>query len=137
MSSVSVAPSNDVVVRRAVLSTYLVFASSGFAFANWASRIPQVKTHLGLSAGELGYLLLAIAAGSVVALPSAGKVISRIGSRRTVLVMAVLMMAGFVVVALGYLVGVQLVAGAALRPVRARPPPAAPRRGHVLGRRAR
>lgn len=110
MSSSTVAPSNDAVVRRAVLSTYLVFASSGFAFANWASRIPQVKTHLGLSAGELGYLLLAIAAGSVVALPSAGKLISRWGSRRTVLVMAVLMMAGFVVVAIGYLVGVATVA---------------------------
>ena len=110
MNSVSVAPSNDAVVRRAVLSTYLVFASSGFAFANWASRIPQVKTHLGLTAGGLGYLLLAIAAGSVVALPSAGKVISRIGSRRTVLAMAVRMMAGFVVVALGYLVGVPMVA---------------------------
>jgi fucose permease len=100
----------DPSVRRAVLSTYLVFATSGFAFANWASRIPQVKTHLGLTNGQMGTLLLAIAAGSVVALPSAGKVISRLGSRRTVFVMAVLMAVGFAIAAFGYLVGVPLMA---------------------------
>lgn len=110
-SQSSVAPSNtDPIVSRAVLSTYLVFATSGFAFANWASRIPQVKQHLDLSNGQMGTLLLAIAAGSVVALPSAGKVIALLGSRRTVLVMAMLMGVGFVVTALGYLVGVPMVA---------------------------
>ena len=110
MSSPSVAHTNDLAVRRAVLATYLVFASSGFAFANWASRIPQVKAQLGLTNGEMGSLLLAIAAGSVLALPSAGKVIARLGSRTTVLSMALLMTAGVVVVAIGYLVGVPAVA---------------------------
>lgn len=98
----NVAVSIDPTVRRAVRSTYLVFATSGFAFANWASRIPQVQEHLGLSNRGLGYLLLAIAAGSVVSLPTAGPLISRIGSRRTVLGMSVLLAVGFAVAALGY-----------------------------------
>ena len=110
-SSPSVAQRNtDPVVRRAVRSTYLVFAASGFAFANWASRIPQVKDHLGLTPSGLGLLLLAIAAGSVVALPAAGHIISRIGSRHTVLIMVFTMAVGIVVAGLGWFVGTPLVA---------------------------
>ena len=60
----------------------------GFAFASWASRIPQVKDRLDLDPSELGLVLLAIAAGSVISLPLSGPVIARFGSRRTVTAMA-------------------------------------------------
>ena len=36
-------------VRAAARATYAVFIGAGFAFASWASRIPQVKNHLGLT----------------------------------------------------------------------------------------
>ena len=70
-------------VRAAVAATYAAFTGSGLAFASWASRIPQVRDALRLDPSELGLVLLAVAAGSVVALPLSGAVVARVGSRRT------------------------------------------------------
>ena len=66
----------DASVRSAVLATYAVFIGAGFAFASWASRIPQVRDQLDLDPAQLGLLLLAIAAGSVIALPLAGVIVA-------------------------------------------------------------
>ncbi|MFI6070655.1 MFS transporter [Actinoplanes sp. NPDC051343] len=88
-------------VRAASTATYAAFIGSGFAFASWASRIPQVRDSLDLDPGKLGLVLLAIAAGSLLALPLSGPVVSRIGSSRTVLSMAVLLGVGLTVAALG------------------------------------
>jgi MFS family permease len=93
-------------VRSATRATYGAFTASGFAFSSWASRIPQVRNQLHLDPSELGLVLLSIAVGSVVALPSSGAVVRRLGPRRTVAAMAVLLAVGFVTVGLGYLVGV-------------------------------
>ena len=97
-------------VQAATRSTYLVFAVSGFGFASWASRIPQVKQHLDLDPSALGLLLLAIAAGSVVSLPLAGTIVARWGSRRTAMAMAMLSTVSLLTVAFGYLAGVAPVA---------------------------
>jgi MFS family permease len=51
---------------------YVVFAANGFAFAAWASRIPDAKAELALTSGQLGLLLLALSAGAVIGLPSSG-----------------------------------------------------------------
>jgi fucose permease len=97
---------SDLVVRRAVRATYITFVGSGFAFANWAARIPQVRDRLHLSPSELGLVLLAIAVGSVLALPLAGPIVTRFGPRRTVAVMAGALAIGLAGVAVGYLIGV-------------------------------
>lgn len=75
---------NQQAVRSAAIATFVVFAINGFVFASWAARIPAVTRILDLSAGEMGMLLLTIAAGSVVALPLAGSVVARIGTASTV-----------------------------------------------------
>jgi MFS family permease len=87
-------------------ATAAAFIGSGFAFASWAARIPQVRDRLDLAPAELGLVLLAIAAGSVVALPLAGPVVTRFGSRRTVAAMAVVFAAALALAALGQLAGV-------------------------------
>ena len=92
-------------VRSAVLATYVVFIASGVAFASWASRIPQVRDRFYLDPSELGLVLLAIAAGSVIALPLSGVVIGHFGSRWTVRTTALLVAVAMTVVSLGYLVG--------------------------------
>ena len=97
-------------MRAATRATYLVFAVSGFGFASWAARIPQVKARLGLDPSALGLLLLAIALGSVVALPLSGTLVARWGSRLTASVMATLSTAALLIVAFGYLAGVVPVA---------------------------
>jgi predicted MFS family arabinose efflux permease len=93
-------------VRTAARATSVAFIGAGFAFASWASRIPQVRTHLGLSASELGLVLLSIAAGSVIAMPLSGALVNRWTSRRTTAGMSVLLAVAMVGVALGYRVGV-------------------------------
>ena len=97
-------------VGAATRATYVAFTSTGFAFASWASRIPQVKERLGLDPSELGLLLLSIAAGAVLSLPSSGPVVGRFGSRRAVAATAVLAGVGLVTVAVGYRIGVLPVA---------------------------
>jgi len=92
-------------VRAASAATYAAFIGSGFAFASWAARIPQVRDRLELDPSTLGLVLLAGAAGSLLALPLSGPVVARLGSRRTVMAMALLLALGMAVVALGYLAG--------------------------------
>ncbi|MCZ2807403.1 MFS transporter [Modestobacter sp. VKM Ac-2983] len=88
-------------VATAMRAVYTAFIGAGFAFASWASRIPQVRDRLDLDPAALGLVLLAIAAGSVIALPLAGTLIGRIGSRATVIVMALVLAAAMVVIAVG------------------------------------
>jgi len=95
-------------VQAATRATYAAFIGAGFAFASWASRIPQVRNQLDLTAAELGLVLLGIAAGSLLALPLSGPVIARIGSRRTVIAGSVLFAAALAVVAVGSTTGVVL-----------------------------
>ena len=96
----------DATVRAAVLATYAVFIASGIAFASWASRIPQVRDRLHLDPSELGLVLLAMAAGSVIALPLSGLIIGHFGSRWTVRTTALLAAVAMAVVSLGYVLGV-------------------------------
>jgi fucose permease len=100
----------DPSLRRATGAVSAVFILSGFAFASWASRIPQIRDALGLSPRALGLVLLAIAAGSVTSMPLAGLVVARLGTARTITVMALVAAAGLAVAGLGYPVGIAPVA---------------------------
>lgn len=90
MTSPAVADCQVFAARNAV---YAVFTANGVAFASWASRIPDAKAGLGLSAGELGIVLLFTSAGSLLGLPLAGRIAERFGAARActgaLLVMAV------------------------------------------------
>lgn len=72
----------------------LAFVLNGLCFASWVSRIPEARDGFGLSNGGLGVLLLMIAIGSIVALPTTGAAIGRWGTVRV-------LRAGAVVAALG------------------------------------
>src|SRR5689334_9804681 len=101
-------------LRRATLAVYAVFIASGFAFASWASRIPQVRDALELSPRGLGLVLLAVAVGSVVSMPLAGLVVGRLGTARTIAVTACIVAVGLAVAAIGVRVGVLPVVGGLL-----------------------
>jgi MFS family permease len=58
-----------------------VFFLTGAGFANWVVRIPAVQERLGLGAGALGVALLGVAVGALVAMPLAGRLVARHGSR--------------------------------------------------------
>ncbi|HPZ51004.1 MAG TPA: MFS transporter [Propionibacteriaceae bacterium] len=90
---------DPVTLRKARTAVFIVFAASGFGFASWASRLPDIQQLLGLTPGELGRLLLMIAAGSVLGLPSSGAIIAKLGTRRTVRSAALLFVVGALIAA--------------------------------------
>ena len=69
-------------VTRARLAVATVFFVNGAVLATWVPHIPAVKARHGLTDGGLGFVLLAMAVGSVLALPLAGWLVDRVGSRR-------------------------------------------------------
>jgi len=76
----------------------VAFSTNGFLFASLVSRIPDLRDGLSLDNGALGLLLLAIAAGSVLALPTAGLLVHRFSA-------ALVVQAGSIFAATGLLLG--------------------------------
>jgi fucose permease len=93
-------------LRAATRAVYAVFILSGFVFASWASRIPQVRDALELTPRSLGLVLLAMAVGSVISMPLAGVVVGRLGTARTIVCMAGLAAVGLASAAVGTRIGV-------------------------------
>ncbi|MFC4051149.1 MFS transporter [Actinomadura syzygii] len=69
--------------RRARFAVTLAFAAHGTFGTAWVARIPQIKEHLGLSAGSMGVALLGAPVGVVIAVRFAGRIVARWGSRAT------------------------------------------------------
>ncbi|MBP1222017.1 MFS transporter [Flavobacterium sp. 1355] len=62
----------------------------GLSFATWASRIPDIKTALHLTEGDLGSILFALPMGQLVVMPFSGKMVTKFGSHR-ILVFSLIM----------------------------------------------
>jgi MFS family permease len=73
--------------RRAVLAFFLI---NGTLFGTWVSRIPRVQTDVGIGEGELGIALLGAALGLILAVPPAGAVVARRGTRGPIIFGALL-----------------------------------------------
>src|SRR5712692_9593059 len=67
------------IARRAVSTIFFI---NGMVLASWVPHLPAVKAQHAISDGQLGIVLLSMAVGSVLALPLAGWLIGRFGSRR-------------------------------------------------------
>ncbi|GAA1210636.1 MFS transporter [Rhodoglobus aureus] len=78
------ATATSVQLKAAGVATFIVFGINGLVFASWAARIPAVTETLNITPGQMGTLLLCVAAGSLIALPTAGYVTGRIGTANTV-----------------------------------------------------
>ena len=89
------------VVKTARAAVFTAFALNGAAFAAFASRVPDLKFQLGLSAGELGLTLLAASLGAVIGLPLSGWFVGRFGAARTMVGAAMIQAVGFVGVGIG------------------------------------
>lgn len=91
-------------VSAAAIATFIIFGANGLIFASWAARIPAVTEMLHISSGQMGTLLLCTAVGSLIALPTAGHVIGRIGTSNSVRV------GGFLAALAGVAIAVSLLA---------------------------
>ncbi|HQS54778.1 MAG TPA: MFS transporter [Sediminibacterium sp.] len=72
------------------IAVAVFFFIAGLSFASWASRIPDIKLHLGLTEGGLGLILFALPAGIMISLPFTGWIISKWSSRTILLIAAIL-----------------------------------------------
>lgn len=87
MSDAALAPSaraSPSVVRWSRIATVAVFFAHGLLFASWTAHIPQVKAHLGLSDGALGFALLGAPLGSISAMVLSVRLLPRLGSKMMV-----------------------------------------------------
>ncbi|MCH7402446.1 MFS transporter [Belliella kenyensis] len=70
--------------RRAALGS--LFFLAGICFASWASRIPDIQAKFELSESQLGTLLLGLPIGSLIALPLAGWLVHKFGSKLVIMI---------------------------------------------------
>ncbi|MDX3643401.1 MFS transporter [Streptomyces sp. MB09-02B] len=68
-------------VRRARYAVAAVFAVHGGVTGSFATRVPWIQDHAGVSAGQLGLALAFPAIGASLAMPLAGRISHRFGAR--------------------------------------------------------
>ncbi|MCT7352409.1 MFS transporter [Streptomyces sp. 15-116A] len=68
-------------VRRARYAVAAVFAVHGAVTGSFATRVPWIQDHAGVSAGQLGLALAFPAIGASLAMPLAGSISHRFGAR--------------------------------------------------------
>ncbi|MFF2925958.1 MFS transporter [Streptomyces celluloflavus] len=68
-------------LRRARWAIALVFLVHGAVTGNFATRIPWIQDHTGITAGQLGLALAFPAIGASLAMPLAGRISHRFGAR--------------------------------------------------------
>jgi MFS family permease len=95
------------IYRIAVGSIFFLY---GLCFASWASRIPSIQQELGLSETQLGVVLFTLPVGLMLSLPIAGWLVAKVGSRRVVVISAMVYASTLVTLGLAQNIW-QLVAG--------------------------
>ena len=81
----------DAPAERARLAVSAIFFLCGILTGGWVPHIPLVKEPLGVGTGVFGWLLLALAAGGVTAMPVTGALINRFGSAALCRISGILM----------------------------------------------
>jgi predicted MFS family arabinose efflux permease len=75
-----------------------MFAVNGFLIGSWAPQIPLFLARLQINESTLGLLILGFGLGALLAMPTAGYIIGRTGSRTTLVGFALACAFGLVVV---------------------------------------
>jgi fucose permease len=88
--------------RTAVSAAFIV---NGLIMGSFFARTPAVRDALGLSAAQLGLVLLCISIGAITGLPLSGPIVQRVGPGRTVLGGALTGAVGLALVGAGLLAG--------------------------------
>ncbi|MDQ1288411.1 MAG: hypothetical protein QG622_1976 [Actinomycetota bacterium] len=76
-------------MRRARLSTSVIFAVHGMVTGSFAARIPWVAEHVGVGVGGLGIALLMPGVGAILAMPLSGRLVHHNNLRTLVRVLMV------------------------------------------------
>ena len=82
-------------------AVFAIFFATGLGFATWASRVPTAKANLGIDDFQLGILLFASGAASILGLSLANVLLARWGARLGLLVGLAIFAGGILLVGLG------------------------------------
>lgn len=80
---------------------FAIFLASGLSIATWASRVPSIKTTLGVDNIQIGLMLLGAGIASIVGLSLASIVLARFGARRGMLVAMLVFATGVALIGVG------------------------------------
>src|SRR2546421_8456432 len=72
------------IIYRIAIGT--LFFLLGLCFSSWASRIPTIRQKLNLSDSQLGIVLFALPAGSLLSLPVSGWLVHKVGSKKVAII---------------------------------------------------
>jgi len=70
-------------------ASLLIFFVCGIGLSSWAPMVPFAKINLGLDDAALGLVLLSLGAGAILTMPFTGFFINKFGSRRVMLISAI------------------------------------------------
>jgi MFS family permease len=76
--------------KKARRASLLIFLVCGIGLSSWAPMVPFAKINLGLDDAALGLVLLSLGAGAILTMPFTGFFINKLGSRKVMLVAAVI-----------------------------------------------
>lgn len=88
-------------VHRARHAVGYVFMLLGCLIGAWASRIPDVKTAIGVEESGFGLVLLVMAFGAILGFPISGRLVDRFGAARVSKVFAVANLIAFALIPTG------------------------------------
>ncbi len=97
---------------QARLAAFLFFSASGLAYGLFTARIPSLKEQTGAASDELGLVLFALGAASVVGLSGAAALVRRFGVKAVSLAGSLIFFLGLLVAGLAEQVAVLAVATA-------------------------
>lgn len=80
---------------------FAIFLASGLSIATWASRVPAIKSSLGIDNIQVGMLLLSMGVASIIGLSLSPLVLARLGARKGMLGALLAVTAGLAVIGLG------------------------------------
>jgi MFS family permease len=80
-------------------AAYLGFAVFGSFWGSWGASVPAIRDQAGITDGQLGTALLCIGAGALPAMPVAGRLVDRWGTRVAAALLTALGLAGILVAA--------------------------------------
>lgn len=80
---------------------FAIFAASGLSVATWASRVPGIKSDLGLDNAQVGLILLGMGVSSIIGISTSPAVMARTGARRGMLVTMLMFSVGIALIGVG------------------------------------
>ena len=80
---------SEISIKRIRYAIFTFYFCQGLGFASWASRIPDIKATLGLDDAAWGTILLMGPIGQVCSMTISGLLVSKLGSKKTLVISAI------------------------------------------------